>query len=139
MIGDSADRLTHLEALEFREKTDMSQIDAENRHIGAVHQFGRTQNRAIATQHHHDLRIIGHCGRLTTEIRRFHVVDDRHPKTGPCKLLHRLLHHRAAFAQTTMRHHHRMPGIDHHRPFRPEDVTDSNTNRTNERKRTIRA
>ena len=113
MLGNPADRLTHLEAFKFRQKTDMSQVHAKNRHAGAVHQFGRSKNGAIPAEHHHDFGSFGNHRRLPAEVRRLDIVDDRHFETGLGQLLDRLLNHRSALSQATMCHHHRMTGTEH--------------------------
>ena len=113
MLGNPADRLTHLEAFKLRQKADMPQVNAKNRHTGAVHQFSRSKNGAIPAEHHHNLSAFGNHRRLLAEIRRLDIVNDRHFETGLGQLLDSLLNHRAALPQTTMRHHHRMTGTEH--------------------------
>ena len=60
----------------------------------------------------------GTAGVLLPKLGRFDIVDDRHFEIGAPQLLDGFFDHRAAFTQTRMRHHHRMSGTDHRKPFR---------------------
>ena len=126
MVGDAPDRLAHLETLEFGQKTDMTHVHAENRHLRAMHQFSGPQYRAIAAKHHDDLGVLVDLVGHAAELRRLDVVDDRHLEPDVAQPVDRLRHHRAAFTQTRMRHHHCMPSADHrtphHHPKRPRTV-----------------
>ena len=93
VIGDTADRVAHLEAFKFGQKTHMPQIHAENRHFRAMHQFGCAQNRAVAAKHDHDFGVVVHALGWRAE-------------SGRLQLAHGLADHRAALPQPTMRHHH---------------------------------
>ena len=118
MVGDPADGLAHLEAFKFGKKADVAQVHTENRHFGGMHQFGCAQDGTVSSEHDHDFRVFRHYWRLAAEIGRFDIVDDRHFEIGAPQLFDGFFDHRAAFTQTRMRHHHRMSGTDHRKPFR---------------------
>ena len=86
MLGNPADRLTHLEAFKLRQKADMPQVHAKNRHTGAVHQFSRSKNGAIPAEHHHDLSTFRNHRRLLAEIRRsiLSMIDTSKPAWVSC-------------------------------------------------------
>ena len=106
--GDPADRLVDLEAFEFGQEADMPHVHAENRHLGAVDEFGGAQNRAVAAQNHDDFGVVRHTRRPHAEIRGLGVVDDRDLKTGHTQLAHRLGHYGSGLPEPGMRHHHRV-------------------------------
>ena len=81
----------------------MPHVHAENRHLGAVDEFGGAQYRAVAAQDHDDFGVVRYARRLHAEIGGLGVVDDGDFETGHSQLAHRLGHYGSGLPEPGMR------------------------------------
>ena len=105
MIRDAPDRIGHLEAFKFGEKSYVSEIDAQNRDFAGMDKFRCTQNRAVSAENDNDFRVVINLRDRFGELRGGDIIDDRNIESCATQLVHRFGHHGSAFTQPGMSHH----------------------------------
>ena len=119
MVGDPADGLLIWKLSNSAKKADVAQVHTENGHFGGMHHSAaRRMVPSPPSTTTISVFFFGTAGVLLPNSGASILSMIVTSKLARLNLLDGFFDHRAAFTQTRMRHHHRMSGTDHRKPFR---------------------